>query len=215
MASIVAEPSPRNWWFSKSVSSKLAKDANGSLSEKPPKPSNGAKFNSLASALGFKAKKQLPALAIQDRPPPLPVFPPTQPVKQRLARQPTNRYANRPPSNSVSSTVRSSIELRTPSDTPKDPLPFRQSLLSLSDPDPFASQGMSPPLSGSKPSLKSPIADVPAFESRRFSAHFTVDSIPSVSTQPSPLSNRQSGLSTGSKSSLKYGFFPEISILKS
>jgi hypothetical protein len=127
------ESSSRNWW---QLSSRHS--TSSVKSDKDTQKQSGVKFNTLASAIGFKTKKH-PSLTIQD--PPLPTKHVESPVTDR---QELPRYANRPPSKSVSSTVRSSVELRTPSDAPRDPLAFRRSLLTLSD-DPFASGGISVP----------------------------------------------------------------------
>ncbi|KAF9040477.1 hypothetical protein BDZ89DRAFT_1060555 [Hymenopellis radicata] len=102
------------------------------------KSSNG-KFNTLASAMGFKSKKH-PSLAIQD-PPPMP----TRTVVSTVVSEDRRGYTNRPASKSVSST-RSQAESpgpRTPVDGPRDMR--HQSLLTLSDADPFAANGISVP----------------------------------------------------------------------
>ena len=101
--------------------------------------SSGSKFNTLASAMGFKSKKH-PSLAIQD-PPPMPI---RTVVSTVVSEERTRHYTTRPPSKSISSTVSQaeSPEPRTPLDNQRD---FRhQSLLTLSDADPFASTGMTP-----------------------------------------------------------------------
>lgn len=99
-------------------------------SSRASKPST---FNVFASAIGFKSKKH-PALAIQD--PPFPSRPRgvTNPILDPI-------YTNRPPSKSVSSTQTrdDSLEPRTPLDGQRV---GRQSLLTLSDVDPFAVRGV-------------------------------------------------------------------------
>lgn len=128
------ESPSRAWW---SLPSKLHNIGNGRpySTQKPsrhglPKPS-GLNFNSIASAIGFKPKKH-PSLAIQSPPP----------VQTTTATDGSAKYRYRPPSKSVSS-VRSqvdSLDSRTPVDARGD---TPQSLLTLSDVDPFASNGSS------------------------------------------------------------------------
>ncbi|KAF8922074.1 hypothetical protein CPB85DRAFT_1247189 [Mucidula mucida] len=139
------EQSSRNWWSS----SKSAKYPDQPQDMPPPyipeksarsstKSSNG-KFNTLASAMGFKSKKH-PSLAIQD-PPPMP----TRTVVSTVVSEDRRGYTNRPASKSVSST-RSQAESsgpRTPVDSQRDLR--HQSLLTLSDADPFAASGISVP----------------------------------------------------------------------
>src|SRR5271154_1450545 len=123
MSTLVADSSPRSWWFS---SNKSGKDSRR-LSEKSQESSNGT-LRSLASVFGLKTKKH-PSLAIQD-PPPVAVYS-MQPSAPPSLIHLQIRQPNRPPSKSVSSTIRSSL------DTNRDPF-----VLTLSDPDPFASQGI-------------------------------------------------------------------------
>ncbi|GBE77686.1 hypothetical protein SCP_0105680 [Sparassis crispa] len=108
----------------------------------------GLKFNTLASAMGFRSKK-LPSLAIQD--------PPTNTSVHRSTSDnsaPSPFYTNRPPAKSVS-TARSSEydgdeasdphdipEPRTPSDHPRDRMSYQTSVLTLSEMDPFAAGGV-------------------------------------------------------------------------
>jgi hypothetical protein len=96
------------------------------------------KFSPFASVIGRKPKKSRPTLAIPDSPVPSLVSPPPKP----------HQYTNRPPAKSISSTVRSgddSLEPRTPPDVQTDRVSFPRSVLTLSDPDPFASGGISVP----------------------------------------------------------------------
>ncbi|KAH9950878.1 hypothetical protein B0H21DRAFT_720241 [Amylocystis lapponica] len=123
-------------------------------SSKPKDPTTGLRFNHLASAMGFKSKK-LSTLAIQDPPPSMPPFHrPTTTKSGRITREPTSTtpsqfYTNRPPAASVSS-VRSVeydgdelsdqpiSEPRTPSDHPRDRMSYQNSVLTMSEMDPFA-----------------------------------------------------------------------------
>jgi hypothetical protein len=125
MSTLLSDSSQRSWWFSPKLN-RQGKDTCRSVSNKShSKQSHSLKFNTFAQVLGFKQKK-LESLTIQEPP---------------RVQPPSPRHAYRQTSNSVS-TLRSSLEPRTPSDPPKDPLPFRKSLLTLSDSDPFASQGI-------------------------------------------------------------------------
>ncbi|TBU49899.1 hypothetical protein BD309DRAFT_1076062 [Dichomitus squalens] len=130
-----------------------------STSSKPKDAIPALKFNTLASAIGFKSKK-LPSLTIQDPPSPLP---PSHYAKSRpgsgnsgvASPAPVDRapfYTNRPPAKSVS-TVRSSeydfdaasephSEPRTPSDHPRDRFSYQHSVMTFSEVDPFASGGI-------------------------------------------------------------------------
>lgn len=102
------------------------------------KQSDACKFSPFASVMGRKPKKSRPTLAIPDSPVPSLVSPPPKP----------HQYTNRPPAKSISSTVRSgddSLEPRTPPDVQTDRVSFPRSVLTLSDPDPFASGGISVP----------------------------------------------------------------------
>ena len=139
------ESSSRNWWsLSPRLPTSFVKSdkilRRSFAPDKAPRDSqkqSGVKFNTFAAALGLKPKKH-PSLTIQD----------STIVKHvespKADRQESSRYANRPPSKSVSSTLRSSLEPRTPSDGQRDAMTFRQSLMTLSD-DPFASRGISVP----------------------------------------------------------------------
>ncbi|KAF4573153.1 hypothetical protein EYR36_007663 [Pleurotus pulmonarius] len=137
--------STAKWW---SLSSKNAA-ASTSKQTNPPKdaPStakaaSGSKFNTLASAIGFKSKKQHPVLAIQEPPylPRTPSFPNVSPAIE-VTPQHERKYSSRPPSKSVSST-KSPVESIGPVTPVDHHNPHRQSLLTLSDQDPFASYGM-------------------------------------------------------------------------
>ncbi|KIJ66321.1 hypothetical protein HYDPIDRAFT_26682 [Hydnomerulius pinastri MD-312] len=140
-------------WFTKRVhppGPKSPKDLTHSIStEKLPLHADGSKspgtfkFNTFASVMGKKPKKSHPTLAIQD--PTSPINPPNGPGADRST---TPRYTNRPPAKSISSTVRSgdeSNEPRTPSDVAKDRISFPRSVMTLSDPDPFAAGAISVP----------------------------------------------------------------------
>lgn len=152
----------RGWWQSKPNPKETARrsfpDKRDSQSTKSP----GNKFNTLASALGLKSTKRPPALAIE-QPPPF--------LQSPLSPKPPKKYANRPPSKSVSSTRSrtDSIEPRTPPDLYQDPLAQRQSLLTLSDLDPFASRGIAAPHSPSDPNRLSAYSNnsVPEYVSKK------------------------------------------------
>lgn len=137
--------------------SNLAQDARtqaSSSSTKSKEHSSGSKFNSfVSSAMGKKHKK--PHLTIQDPPPPL-VSSYSTPVSTRSASSSSTitSAAHVPwhlPTLKSVSTVRSYeydidqgsdhhtiSEPRTPSDHPRDRRSYQNSLLTLSDPDPFA-----------------------------------------------------------------------------
>ncbi|TFK30872.1 hypothetical protein FA15DRAFT_751864 [Coprinopsis marcescibilis] len=122
--------SSKSWW---SMSNKHL--SNSRYSSERPKIKSPLTLNSLASAFGFKSKKS-PTLAIQD--PPLPIQSP--PIHLNTSPDPP-KSINRPPSKSVSSTRSraDSVEPRTPSDVHYSLKKVsRQSLLTLSDIDPFA-----------------------------------------------------------------------------
>ncbi|RXW19172.1 hypothetical protein EST38_g6679 [Candolleomyces aberdarensis] len=120
------DSSSRSWWS-------MARSQSGPVTGySPEKPKSKSKSKTLNTLFGLKSKKN-PAVAIQD--PPLPI----QPVPPEHIPQ---SFANRPPSKSVSSVISraDSFGPRTPSDfQPLDRNPGRQSLLTLSDVDPFAS----------------------------------------------------------------------------
>ncbi|KAI0830468.1 hypothetical protein BC628DRAFT_1416009 [Trametes gibbosa] len=166
---------PKPWW-SRSKPSKEQLRPNRSFSsltedsEKYPAPQSSSKpkdvlpslkFNTLASAMGFRSKK-VPTLTIQD--PPSPVAP-TSPNYVSHSRPATATstpstpehnpwHTNRPPAKSIS-TVRSSeydfdavselhttSEPRTPSDHPRDRMSYQTSVMTFSEIDPFASGGI-------------------------------------------------------------------------
>lgn len=140
-------------WFSKRVTtpkSPTSNDFGRSVStEKIPvlvensKHSDSSKFSPFASVMGRKPKKSRPTLAIPDSSVPSLVSAPADYSNPR-------KYTNRPPAKSISSTVRSgdeSLEPRTPPDVQIDRVSFPRSVLTLSDPDPFASGGISLPRS--------------------------------------------------------------------
>ncbi|KIK70751.1 hypothetical protein GYMLUDRAFT_51959 [Collybiopsis luxurians FD-317 M1] len=134
--------SSRNWWPLSSKSS--GKDlASSYSSEKSGRDSSSKKDGTkLTSFMGFKSKKH-PSLAIQDPP----ITSPSSPVDPPLSPSPSSKYTNRPSSKSVSSTRSrvESMEPRTPLDGQRDTAVHRNSLLTLSDADPFASRGMALP----------------------------------------------------------------------
>ncbi|KAG2156663.1 uncharacterized protein EDB93DRAFT_1127808 [Suillus bovinus] len=134
-------------WFSKRITTPKSPTSNDfcrSATEKLPEnsmQSDSFKFSPFASVIGRKSKKSRPTLAIPDSPLPSLVSPPA------VYSNP-DRYTNRPPAKSISSTIRSgddSFEPRTPPDVQADRVSFPRSVLTLSDPDPFASGGISVP----------------------------------------------------------------------
>lgn len=143
-----SDSSSRNWW-SLSTNKGSSRDPAASYSSEKSardlsnKRSDGTKLNLLASAIGFKSKKH-PSLAIQE--PPFRTFPHLPPSQVSYSSEPSPKYSNRPPSKSVSSTRSrvDSIEPRTPLDGQRD-TSQRNSLLTLSDADPFASRGIAVP----------------------------------------------------------------------
>ncbi|KAF8913088.1 hypothetical protein CPB84DRAFT_1841499 [Gymnopilus junonius] len=124
-----AEP-VKTWWpLSKPPSTKDLRQKHDQLQAKV------SKFNSFASAIGFKSKRPpAPTLAIQDPPsyldrgPSIPFPNPISPISSRPSKAPS----------STRSRV-DSLEPRTPNDFLRD---RRQSLLTLSDTDPFAGRPM-------------------------------------------------------------------------
>ncbi|KAG7452362.1 uncharacterized protein BT62DRAFT_1071508 [Guyanagaster necrorhizus] len=134
----------RSWWSSKHAKypaqpKDMPQDYTPGSSTSSTK-SSSSKFNSLTSV--FKSKKH-PSLAIQDPP-----LPPTRPVLSAVSPSDVGRSKSqnvqytRPPSKSVSSTLSQaeSSEPRTPVDSNREM--HHQSLLTLSDTDPFASHGI-------------------------------------------------------------------------
>ncbi|KAK0246317.1 hypothetical protein EDD85DRAFT_803770 [Armillaria nabsnona] len=137
----------RSWWSSKHAKypaqpKDIPQDFTPGSSTSSTK-SSVSKFNSLTSV--FKSKKH-PSLAIQDPP-----LPPSRPVLSAVSPSDLGRSKSqnvqytRPPSKSVSSTLSQaeSSEPRTPVDSNREM--HHQSLLTLSDIDPFASHGISIP----------------------------------------------------------------------
>jgi hypothetical protein len=133
MSAVHHDQPQRSWWTLPAKTSQHFSD------EKSQK--SGIKLNALASAMGFKSKKPHPApLTIHE-----PLYPTARTVaSSRLIPPPTSPSGRRPvtapgrpPSNSVSSS-HSRVDSLEPR-TPEDPAPVRRnSLLTLSDADPFA-----------------------------------------------------------------------------
>ncbi|KAJ6621156.1 hypothetical protein B0H10DRAFT_2215410 [Mycena sp. CBHHK59/15] len=145
MSSTLHHEAPqRSWWL---LSQKSPSSSQVFSADKPhshSKQSNGIKFNTLATAMGFKPKKSQPApLTIRD---PYPIVrtvvsPPVSPLIPRADSHQRRPYTapGRPPSNSASS-YRSRVDSLEPK-TPEDPVAARRnSLLTLSDADPFAAR---------------------------------------------------------------------------
>ncbi|KAK0198912.1 hypothetical protein F5146DRAFT_112743 [Armillaria mellea] len=137
----------RSWWSSKHAKyppqpKDIPQDFTPGSSTSSTK-SSISKFNSLTSV--FKSKKH-PSLAIQDPPLPSsrPVLSAVSPSDLGRSKSQNVQYT-RPPSKSVSSTLSQaeSSEPRTPVDSNREM--HHQSLLTLSDTDPFASHGISIP----------------------------------------------------------------------
>jgi len=170
-AAAASEQQPmRTWWsLSRSPSTKdLRQGYPVENKQQQPKPSG--KFTSFASAIGLKSKKHTPSLAIQEPPPPVPPV-----VKIQTS--------PRPSSKSLSSTRTrvDSFEPRTPIDLK------RQSLLTLSDTDPFAGRSV----------IAVPVPHLPS-DPNRLSAYST----PSVTNfiHKKPDTNRVSYASSSSTS---------------
>lgn len=175
------------WWSLKSPNS--AKDQTFREKQQSAKQStSGMSLNHLASAMGFKAKKH-PSLAIQEPPALFPARPaisaPLSPAYDApAARAIASPPATRPPSKSASST-RSRVDSfgpKTPVDGQRDSASHRQSLLTLSDIDPFAVRAIASPLDGS-----------------RLSA-YSNSSVAEYSTKGEPPINRGSYASSSSRS---------------
>ncbi|KAJ6575322.1 hypothetical protein B0H19DRAFT_637082 [Mycena capillaripes] len=152
-ATLEPQEQPRSSWWS------LAQKSPSSSQVFPEKPhshskQSGIKFNTLATAMGFKQKKSHPPpLTIHEPYPPVRtvVTPPATRLLPRTDASPRRPYTapttaiGRAPSNSVSSFVSrtDSIEPNSPK-TPEDPAQVRRgSLLTLSDADPFAARVVS------------------------------------------------------------------------
>ncbi|KAF9076037.1 hypothetical protein BDP27DRAFT_1313808 [Rhodocollybia butyracea] len=144
-----SESSSRNWW--PLSSNKASSSPAPTFSTSSSKKNDPNKFNSLASAIGFKAKKHPhPSLAIQDPPPLSPVYSPPPPSP------------NRPPSKSVSS-VRSQADSMPGTPLDSSSPNHRNSLLTLSDVDPFASRGIAIPIDPNRLSVYSGNSFSPEF----------------------------------------------------
>ncbi|KAH7886144.1 hypothetical protein F5I97DRAFT_1928018 [Phlebopus sp. FC_14] len=134
-------------WFAKRAHPPPKDRAHSVSTEKLPLPPDcnkspaSFKFNTLAAVMGKKSKKPLPTLAIQDQS--------SNSQKPAASDRPnTPRYTNRPPAKSISSTLHSgedSAEPQTPSDLVKDRTSFPCSVMTLTDPDPFAASAISIP----------------------------------------------------------------------
>ncbi|KAG6911616.1 hypothetical protein DXG01_011919 [Tephrocybe rancida] len=123
-------PNSRTWWTLAPKPSVRQQGLQRQYSNDKASRSGG--LSSIAVALGFKSKKH-PVLAIQD-----PVYPTSRPSVPAIV----TKTGNRPHSESVSST-RSRVDSlgpRTPADPQRD---NRQSLLTISDTDPFAVRAIS------------------------------------------------------------------------
>ncbi|KAJ7704225.1 hypothetical protein B0H14DRAFT_739710 [Mycena olivaceomarginata] len=150
MPSTLSSQEPqRSWWSlpQKSPSSSQV------FPEKPHSHSkqSGIKFNTLATAMGFKPKKpHPPPLTLQDvrtvvTPPPIHLVPRTDAGQRRPYTAPSSAVVGRAPSNSISSSRSRGDSIGPPTPkTPDDPAqPRRSSLLTLSDADPFAARVVS------------------------------------------------------------------------
>lgn len=137
-----AEQPSRTWWSLSSKSSKqdLHKQyANDRSSSSVSRNSSGRNFPSFASVIGFKSKKH-PTLAIQDPPSPLKSHSAAR-TRQEIPPQFHSDYQSRPQlkTPSLPLSPADSIELVTPVDSHRE---GRQSLLTLSDTDPFGARGI-------------------------------------------------------------------------
>ncbi|KXN88750.1 hypothetical protein AN958_06617 [Leucoagaricus sp. SymC.cos] len=140
MSALRAEQPSRNWWPLASKSSKQDLRAQYT-SDKPPSSaskSSGRNFPSFASVIGLKSKKH-PTLTIQEPPSPLRSRP-TPHTRRGIPPQFHSDSQNRHQLKSPQPlSPADSIELVTPVDGPRE---GRQSLLTLSNNDPFAVQGI-------------------------------------------------------------------------
>ncbi|KAJ8522018.1 hypothetical protein ONZ45_g1360 [Pleurotus djamor] len=142
VASSRRDSASSKWW---SLAPKNSPTTSAKPKEPAAKSQSASKFNTLASAIGFKSKKH-PSLAIQEPPYLSSASSPASANPSPIADSPNRQvpYINRPPSKSVSSTKSpvESIEPITPIEpfqsSPSRPH-HRQSLFTLSDSDPFAS----------------------------------------------------------------------------
>ncbi|KIL00972.1 hypothetical protein PAXRUDRAFT_7759 [Paxillus rubicundulus Ve08.2h10] len=132
-------------WFTKRANPPGSKSPHSISADKLPlhvdsnKSSASFKFNTFAAVMGKKTKK--PSLAFQDP------SSPSTPTNDSVSGRPnSSRYTNRPPTESISSTVCSgddSNEPITPRDVPQDRKSFPRSVFTLSDSDPFAAGAIS------------------------------------------------------------------------
>lgn len=155
---MAAAPVAKNWWSRSKSSPKHPKDKSPlqltqSYPSLPlefekdrladPSPKQSSKLNAFASVMGLKPKKY--NIAIQD-PPPTSSQSPYSPDSY------TSNYSSRPLSNAVSlNTEDETYEPTTPSD----------SIMTISDPDPFASTGILGPhnIDGEDPNRLSVLSD--------------------------------------------------------
>ena len=111
----------RTWWsLSRSPSTKDLRQGYVLENKQQQQSKSSGKFTSFVSAIGLKSKKHTPSLAIQEPPPPAPPV-----VKIHTSSKPSSTR-----------TRVDSFEPRTPVDLK------RQSLLTLSDTDPFAGRSV-------------------------------------------------------------------------
>ncbi|KAH9858035.1 hypothetical protein C2E23DRAFT_718654 [Lenzites betulinus] len=159
-----SKPSREQLHVNRSFSSLTEDSEKLSAPQPSPKPKDALpplKFNTLASAMGFRSKK-VPSLTIQDPPSPVAPLTPSYAGHSRPGTgsstpstpDHTPFYTSRPPAKSIS-TVRSSeydfdavsdphttSEPRTPSDHPRDRMSYQTSVMTFSEIDPFASGGI-------------------------------------------------------------------------
>lgn len=166
----------RTWWsLSRSPSTKDLRQEyvleNTKQQQKQQQQSKSSgKFTSFASAIGLKSKKHIPSLAIQEPPPPVPPV-----VKIQTSSRPRTRV--------------DSFEPRTPVDPHPDK---RQSLLTLSDTDPFAGRSV----------IAVPVPHLPS-DPNRLSAYSNPSITDFVHKKPeTPTFNRISYASSSSNSHL-------------
>ena len=200
--------SPATQWFSKRIYPKSPTSDNFDRSLAADKLSLHSKnpdsfrFGNFASVMGkrSKLKKLRPTLTIPDCPVPPLVSP------SPVSRPGNPPYTNRPPAKSVSSTIRSgddSLEPRTPSDVHRDRGSLPLSLLTLSDPDPFAAGAISVPksiLDRGRVSVCSTTSPNTLFSNRdevdlastSSHSHSGVSEMPSLDSTWSPLSHADS-----------------------
>ncbi|KAI6047963.1 hypothetical protein EDC04DRAFT_2620756 [Pisolithus marmoratus] len=185
-------------WFTKRIlpTSKPSKDIPCPVPEKNSSHGDGTrspssfKFNTLGAVVGRKPRKL-------HRPPPSQDQVPISPSGHHNP----PRYSRRPPSKSVSSTVRPGddfLKLQTPSDAPKARVSLNPpSVLTLSDPDPFAPNAISVPggITDSDRTISipnSPTADVIQKENTALAARASLTTSSSHSHRPSNSSSPDS-----------------------